>query len=267
MSESKKSCSRRGARVKIVKCDGRAEKVIMSVPEERSLTILLNGEELATLLATPICLKELAVGLLYAEGFVDRPGDVERLVVDEDGSVIRVETKHPARRPSRKIYTSGFGKGVTFDFPNQRGLVSLASDKAFLAQRIVGLMRKFLSSTEIHRSSGGVHCSALCDEEGILSLQEDIGRHNTIDKVLGDALLRAIPTKDKALFTTGRISSEMLVKAIRAEIPVVVSHSTPTDVAVKLGEDYGVAVIGYVRMGKMCIFSHPERVKVKSEKS
>lgn len=261
MSENKKPGRRQGAQIKAIRYDGRAEKVTMSVPEERSLTILLNGEELATLLATPMCLKELAVGLLYAEGFVDRLEDIEKIVANEDELVVRVETKRPTQRPSRTIYTSGFGKGVTFSSPNQRELVPLTSDKTFSAHRIVSLMRKFLSSTEIHRSSGGVHCSALCDEKGILSLREDIGRHNTIDKVLGDALLRAIPTRDKALFTTGRISSEMLVKAIRAEIPVAVSHSTPTDVAVKLGEDYGVAVIGYVRMGKLSVYSHPERVK------
>ncbi|HDP70423.1 MAG TPA: formate dehydrogenase accessory sulfurtransferase FdhD [Actinobacteria bacterium] len=245
----------------VIKYDGNVSEVTMVVPEEKPITIILNDEKLVTLMATPKNLRGLSLGFLYAEGFIDDIKGIKAISSDEKNGVVKIKVDSVLRKPRNKIFTSGFGKGVTFSAPFKgEGLKPISFSKVFSAKRIIGLMVKFLRSTEIHRSTGGVHCSALCSENDILSIQEDIGRHNTIDKVLGDILIGDIPTEDKMIFTTGRISSEMLYKSAKVSIPVVVSHSTPTDVSIEIGEKFGVSVIGYVRAGKMYVYTHPKRI-------
>ncbi|MDP3013893.1 MAG: formate dehydrogenase accessory sulfurtransferase FdhD [Candidatus Subteraquimicrobiales bacterium] len=249
-----------------IKYDGNIEKVSLKAPEEKSITLILNGEELVTLMATPVNLKELAIGFLYAEGFIEGITSLKNILTNERRGIVKIETSSIFSKPKRKILTSGFGKGVTFSNPlEERDLKPVAFSKVFSAKGIVNLMAKFLHSTEIHRSTGGVHCSALLSENEIFTIQEDIGRHNTIDKVLGYILLNAIPLEDKMVFTTGRISSEMLYKAIKANIPLVASHSTPTDASIQLGKKFGVSIVGYVRGGKMYIYTHPERIKINED--
>ncbi len=246
---------------RVIKYDGSVEEIFMTAPEEKTIAVFLNGEELVALMATPTNIRELAVGFLYAEGFISDMTSIKEISFDEKNGIVRVKVDPVLSKPKGKIFTSGFGKGVTFSNPLKgESLRPIVSSEIFSAKEIINLMAKFLKSTEVHRSTGGVHCSALCSKDEIISIQEDIGRHNTIDKVLGYALLNDISTKDKMIFTTGRISSEMLRKLVKAGIPVAVSRSTPTDASIKIGKQFGVSVAGYVRAGKMCIYTHPERI-------
>ena len=111
---------------------------------------------------------------------------------------------------------------------------------------------------------GGVHSSALADRDNILISAEDIGRHNTLDKIMGECLTNRLLTEDKILLTTGRISSEMVLKAARMQVPIVVSRGTPTERAVRLGEELGITVIGYARSNRLSVFSGEERLLVNS---
>jgi len=113
---------------------------------------------------------------------------------------------------------------------------------------------------ELFQLGGGIHCSALCDRRQILILAEDIGRHNTLDKIMGECLLRKLPTEDGILLTTGRISSEMLLKAARMQTPIVVSRGSPTERAISLGKELGISVIGYARGNRLSVFSVEERL-------
>ena len=113
---------------------------------------------------------------------------------------------------------------------------------------------------DLYRFSGGVHASALADTGGLLIVAEDIGRHNTLDKIQGECLFRELPTKDRLLLSTGRISSEMLLKAARMQVPVVVSRHSPTGSAVLLARDLGIALVGRVRGDRLSVYSHPERL-------
>ncbi|MDO8886904.1 formate dehydrogenase accessory sulfurtransferase FdhD [Candidatus Oleimmundimicrobium sp.] len=245
----------------VIKYDGNLSKVIMSAPKEKPITIILNDENLVTLMGTPKNLNELAVGFLYSEGFINGVKGIKAISSDEKSGTVRVEVDSVLRKPKNKIFTSGFGKGITFSNPLKEGnLKVVGCSKSFSANKIISLMGKFLRSTEIHRSTGGVHCSALCSENDIFSIQEDIGRHNTIDKVLGYMLLNNVPAEDKMVFTTGRISSEMLNKLVKMGIPVAASRSTPTDISIEVGKKFGVSVIGYVRAGKMYVYTHPKRI-------
>ena len=113
---------------------------------------------------------------------------------------------------------------------------------------------------ELYRFSGGVHASALADRKNLLVVAEDIGRHNTLDNIQGECLLRGLSTGDQLLLSTGRVSSEMLLKAARMQIPIVVSRHSPTGSAISLARDLGIALVGYARGSRLTVYSHPERL-------
>lgn len=118
---------------------------------------------------------------------------------------------------------------------------------------------------ELYRLSGGVHTSALSDNKNLLVVAEDIGRHNTLDKIHGECLLRGLSTKDRLLLTTGRVSLEMLLKTARMQAPVVVSRHSPTEGAISLARDLGITLVGHVRGRRLLVYTHPERLGCSTE--
>jgi len=125
---------------------------------------------------------------------------------------------------------------------------------------VLGLMKQLYQQQSLFQLGGGIHSSALCDRTQILVLAEDIGRHNTLDKIMGECLMRGLPTQDGILLTTGRISSEMLLKAARMQTPIVVSRGSPTERAITLGNKLDITVIGYARGSRLSVFSGDERL-------
>jgi len=123
-------------------------------------------------------------------------------------------------------------------------------------------MRDFNKRSELFLNTGGVHSVALGTDEGILLFHEDVGRHNAMDKTIGEASLKNIELFDKTVLTSGRVSSEMLIKAAKGQIPVIVSRSAPTDLAVELANNLGITIIGFARGQRMNIYSNPGRVKL-----
>ncbi|MFU8796917.1 MAG: formate dehydrogenase accessory sulfurtransferase FdhD, partial [Dehalococcoidia bacterium] len=115
--------------------------------------------------------------------------------------------------------------------------------------------------SEIFRTTGGVHSAALCDARDILLFSEDIGRHNAVDKIFGRCLLDDISTDDRIVVTSGRISSEILLKVARRNIPIIISKSAPTNLGLKLAGDLGVTLIGFVRGKRMNVYTHDWRVR------
>jgi FdhD protein len=126
-------------------------------------------------------------------------------------------------------------------------------------EMVIGLFR----AQRLHRQSGGIHASALSDGQSLLLYCEDIGRHNTLDKLAGRVLLEKVVGHRQAVLTTGRISSEMLQKAARMGIPVVVSFTAPTSLAVHLADHWGITLIGYAHGERFKIYAHPERVETR----
>ncbi|MFC2066277.1 formate dehydrogenase accessory sulfurtransferase FdhD [Chloroflexota bacterium] len=231
----------------------------VAVPCEMPLTIYLNEQELVTILCTPTKLNCLVPGFLYSEGIIADMQEVASMRICEDESLADIRlTKTEYTPPPRRTLTSGCGSGVSFRTQEQ----SVISNLAVTPKEILALMKQLHQQQNLFQQCGGIHCSALCDREQILVSAEDIGRHNTLDKILGECLLRKIPTKDCILLTTGRISSEMLLKAARMETPIVVSRGTPTERAVTLGRDLGVTVVGYARGNRLSVFSNEKRLLV-----
>ena len=128
------------------------------------------------------------------------------------------------------------------------------------AQDVFTLAGEFQHRSHVFRTTGGVHSAALCDTKSILLFSEDIGRHNAIDKIFGECLLQDIPTDDRLIITSGRISSEILLKVAKRNIPILISRSAPTDLGVKLADDLGITLLGFVRGKRMNAYTNDWRI-------
>jgi FdhD protein len=242
-----------------------SEQLERPLVREAPWTIHVNGQELVTLLCTPDKMNFMALGFLAAEDLIQSLDDVALLrVCEEEEGVIDVElTKADASSvdslPARPVLLSGCGRGITFD-DMSRVQVKLDSSLTVSPKTISRLMRELRQQAQVHRIAGGTHASALTDGESLLVMAEDVGRHNTLDKIRGECLFRAVPTKDRLLLTTGRISSEMVNKAVKMEVPIVASLTSPTDLAIRLAQAWEMTIIGYVRGSKMNVYTRPDRV-------
>jgi FdhD protein len=227
------------------------------VPTEMELAIYVNGRELVTILCTPTKLNCLVFGFMYAEGIITGTGDVAMMRVCEDDSLADVRLSNAEYElPTHRTITSGCGGGTTFKSHVQK----VDSDLVVSPMEVLAMMKQLQDQMELYRLSGGVHASALSDTKNLLVVAEDIGRHNTLDKIQGECLLRGLSTRDKLLLSTGRVSSEMLLKAAKMQAPIVVSRHSPTESAVSLARDLGIALVGHARVNRLSAYSHPERL-------
>ncbi len=228
------------------------------LPDEMTLAIYVNRQELVRILCTPSKLNCLVLGFLYAEGIIAGMDDVASMRVCEEESLAEVMLTDPQYElPKVRTLTSGCGGGATF----KRQEKKVESDLALYPEEVLDLMRQLQEQMELYRLSGGVHASALSDTGKLLVVAEDLGRHNTLDKIQGECLLKGLPTRDRLLLSTGRISSEMLLKAARMEVPVVASRHSPTRSAVFLARDLGITLVGHARGSRLSVYSHPERMQ------
>lgn len=230
------------------------------VIDEQLLSIYVNGESLATMMCSPVQLEALTVGFLYNEAIIDSADEIALLQLNKTNAVADVIlTRGEVNLPRRMILTTGCGGGVTGqelskEFP--------ALDSAFQTEPaiILRLMRQLQGAARLYNAVRGVHTAILGAESGLLVSAEDVGRHNAVDKVAGQALLDGIYTRDRILLTSGRISSEMLGKARRMGIPLVASRTAPTSVTVELAQAWQICVAGYVRSGVMRVYTHGWRL-------
>jgi len=229
------------------------------VVRETFITIKLNGNKLVTLTASSCDLKELACGFIFSSGLIRNLTDI--LSIKEIGNEIEIETKDVKKTNlDDQILTSGCGKGVLI-----YGSIldeKIDSKLSISSRSISSLIKEFQQMSTVFKATGGVHSAAISDEKNILEFKEDIGRHNAIDKVIGNCLLKGISMNDKIILTSGRISSEIVIKIIRAGIPVLVSRAAPTDMGITLAKKAGVTLVGFARGKKMNVYTHPMRVNV-----
>jgi len=230
------------------------------VIDESLLSIYINGELLATMMCSPLQLEALTVGFLYNEGLIDSAAEIGLLQLNQTRSVADVIlTRDEVRLPRRMILTTGCGGGVTGQVLSA-SYPALESDFVTTPAVITRLMRQLQGAARLYNAVRGVHTAVLGDEGGLLVSAEDVGRHNAVDKVAGQALLDGIATPDRILLTSGRISSEMLGKARRMGLPVVASRTAPTSITLELAEAWNICVIGYVRQGGMRVYTHGWRL-------
>jgi FdhD protein len=274
------------ADLEYIEFDGeRAAPVRRPVIAETPWALYVDRRELVTFMCSPTGLHQLALGFLRSEGLIERRDDVWQIKVylDEDrvymyfpeagldgelalptcaeaAGSIDVRLRAPlAARPEKRILTSGCGGGVTFD-DLSGSRPPLASDTRISAGQIAQLMRQLQEGATLYRTSRGVHTSALADPDRLIVQTEDVGRHNTLDKIRGACMLGDIPTRDRVLISSGRISSEMITKARKMETPIVISRTSPTVTSIRLARSWNMTLVGYVRGQKMRVYAGAERI-------
>lgn len=235
-----------------------------TMPSERPITIFLNDVEVATTQASPRDLDELAVGYLLSEGLLTDRAKLTGVESDRRRGMVWVTTAEevPADFATKTRYlTSGCGKGSTFQsIGHARGIARVESDVVVSAPEIYDLMRELSAASALYQETGGMHAAGLGRHGKLLLAREDVGRHNAIDKVVGRAWLDGVPTEGTVLLATGRLSYEMALKAAKARIPIAASRSAVTDLAADLAEGLGVTLVGYVRGGKITVYTNPGRI-------
>ncbi len=264
------------------------ERVTAPVIGESRWVLYVNGHEIVTFMATPRNLHHLALGFLILENLIGGISDIASIRVnlaserahwyipalglDEVRSMpiceqgvgsieVRLARSNPLVLPNRRVITSGCGGGVTFrDLAEQQGPID--SDKKVTVPEVFSMMKQLNQSATLYKECRGVHTSALGEGDQLLAVAEDVGRHNTLDKICGECLMRKIPTRDHILVTTGRISSEMITKAAKMQVPIVVSRTSPTHLAVELARAWNITLIGYAKGGQMSVYAGVERVQI-----
>jgi len=235
------------------------------VAREFPLTIILNNQELVTLLCSPKDLNYLAIGFLFSEGLLESKEEIKKILVDDQRGIVRVETKADKALANdlifKRLITSGCGRGASFySAADVQKQAKIESRMEISTGKVLSLVREFQQRSEIYRTTGGVHSAALCDTQSILVFNEDIGRHNAIDKLFGECVLKDIPTDERMVITSGRISSEILLKVARRRIPIIVSKSAPTDLGVKLANDLGITLLGFARGKRVNAYTNDWRI-------
>jgi FdhD protein len=257
------------------------KQIPTSVVVEEPLEIRINEQPVAVLMRTPGAEKELAVGFCLSEGLIASLSDIalvhhcgrsspimmedSEADLEESRNMVRITLVSPgASRDPRldvvRLVRSGCGRTDAEELAGQ--LMPLDNDLRVQRKILPKLSSTIKQEQEAYHEAGGIHAAGVFTSHGeLVTIREDIGRHNAVDKVLGHCLMRGIPLKDKILVCTGRASYEMVTKAVRLGLPVAASISSPTSLAVELAEHLHCTLIGYLRGQRMRIYTHPWRLE------
>lgn len=240
---------------------GVVESATIHLAREVPFTLFVNDREVLSISTLPTHLKELFIGFLVSEGVLVSREELLECLVDHDSKLVAVELDVPTERMERLdkkgMLTSGCAGGMVFSM--EAPAISSGPNVPRIAlpcSVILSRMQELDKFPGLYRITRGVHAASVADHTGNLEILEDIGRHNAVDKIVGHCLLNQIQTSNKLLLTTGRITSEVLVKAARSRFPVIISRSSASALAVSMAKQSGIDVVTYVRPGRFNYFSH-----------
>lgn len=234
------------------------------IASEVPFTIVANDIELVTLSALPSALRELAIGFLYTSSMISSVKEVRSIWIDETRwrCEVQLDTTPDSSLFTKRLYTSGCGRGVMFstvgDIANRKKSECTVSVSV---AHILESTRALQSSSGLHKTSGGVHTVALGKSDQLPFMWfDDIGRHNAVDKIIGRSLMDNVDLNSCILYTTGRISSDILHKAKKADIGIIISLGSPTHQVVLTARELGLTIAGYARGKNITIYSCPSRI-------
>lgn len=245
--------------------DGVFTQLDKEIIQEIHLEIALNTQKIAVIACSGGYADELAVGFLRSEGLLSSPDEIEKIEIADTEHRVHVKTLNPVplTLSSHKTIASSGARGTGAGQALNRQPIREGRFIKIKPEQVFRIMDDFLSLASLHDSTGGTHAAALATGNAeIIVVREDIGRHNTIDMLGGYALLGGIGLSDKMIVRTGRVSSEIVHKTWRLDVPVIISISVPTTMAIELAHEAGITLIGSVRGGKFIIYTHPERILI-----
>jgi FdhD protein len=231
--------------------DEYGERRSIAVPTERPLTLFVDHRELVTLMTLGACPELLVLGYLHNQRLINQVAEVESIAVDWELGAATVKTRSGAHdieaKTARRIVTTGCGQGTVFgDLMSQIDTIRLPSAlEARIAQStLYRLLETMREEETLHRSAGSVHGCALFRGAEMMVFVEDVGRHNAIDTITGWMVLHGVGGGDKILYTTGRLSSEMVMKSAQVGVPIIVSRNGVTAMGFDVARQLGMTLIG-----------------------
>lgn len=246
---------------------------------ENPVDLYINSNRLVNIICLPKDLKELSIGFLFSIGVIDSVKDIKKIDVDELENSVKIDLKEEIEFDIKNLDINPVSRvvdttcGISSPWRNiikeslekakAKEAIKSKVDIKIKASTIFSAIKKMQTNTPLYRETGGCHGAAIFDIDGnLLSVKEDIGRHNAIDKVIGEMLLKEHDFENVFLTSTGRLTSDSVLKAIRAKVPIVASFSAAIESGIRLAFAYGITLIGFARGSRMNIYTHPERIEI-----
>ena len=235
--------------------DSAFEEVTVPISTEYGITIAINGKPFVTIACSGSELVELATGFLVAEGIITSKSEIEGIRFDEKNLTMHVTTKETDAIVQRLFTIRSIVSGCGNASQKFEGLKKLTPPEVS-PETIIKIGKQFYQTSELHKLTHGVHSAGLYKTTGeCIAFYDEIGRHSAIDKLVGYALYNDIPLHNKIVYSTGRISGEIIQKAMVSGFPIIATKGSPTSLAIQLANEYNVMLIAKVRVNRFSVFT------------
>ena len=245
--------------------DERGRPVSVPVVREEPLTIYLNGQEIVTTMTVGDLPDYLAVGFLRNQNMLTPDDEITSIEHDDELGVVVVRTSRATnyeRKLKKKVQTSGCAQGTVFgDLMEEIDKIILETETRLNVADLGVLLKEINTMPSLYLSAGAIHGCVLAKEDSILAYIEDVGRHNAVDKIAGWMMLNNVSGHDKTLYTTGRLTSEMILKTVQMQIPILISRSGFTLSGVEIARKTGLTLIGRARGKRFTVLSGEGRIR------
>jgi len=245
--------------------DHEGQPIETAVIVEKPLTLFLNGQEIVTMMTVGDFPDYLAVGYLLNQNMLRADDVVTAIEYDDELEIVVVRTERATdyeEKLKKKVRTSGCAQGTVFgDLMEKFDEIELAPDAIVKTSWLYALSRKINTAPSLYLSAGAIHGCVLCQGDRPLIYMEDVGRHNAVDKIAGYMLLEGLAPEDKIFYTTGRLTSEMVIKTVQMRIPILISRSGFTAWGVELAREAGLTLIGRAKGKRFVALSGWERIE------
>ncbi len=256
---------------RVVGVDHEGNTVETSVVVERPLTLFLNGQEIVTMMTIADYPDYLAVGFLINQNMLQADDEITAIDYDEELEVVVVRTKRQTdyeEKLKKKVRTSGCAQGTVFgDLMEKFETIALPKDAQLKTSWIYALTKKINTMPSLYLEAGAIHGCVLCEEDRPLVYMEDVGRHNAIDKIAGYMFLKGLGPEGKIFYTTGRLTSEMVIKAVQMRVPILISRSGFTAWGVQLARQADLTLIGRARGKRFVALAGAHRIDYDADAS
>ena len=243
------------------------KKISLDVVEEQPLTLFLNSQEIVTMMTINDYPEFLAVGYLLNQNMISKDDEITSIEYEDEINVVVVRTKKKSnfeKKLTKKTITSGCAQGTVFgDIMEIFEKKKFKDNQKLKIEWIYELSKSITLTPSIYLKAGAIHGCVLCEKNTPLIYMEDVGRHNAIDKIAGYMFLNKINSHNKIFYTTGRLTSEMVIKSVIMEIPIVISRSGFTVWGVELARKANLTLIGRAKGKKFTILSGEKRIENK----
>ncbi|MFA0014884.1 formate dehydrogenase accessory sulfurtransferase FdhD [Vibrio lentus] len=253
--------------------DEYGEKLTKQIACERPLTVMLNWKEIVTLMTLGSRPESLVLGYLKNQSFLSDPEAVESIIIDWETSSAAVITKEDTSQLEqalkKKTVTSGCGQGTMFGNVMKQLEDYQVPQTKIKQSEIYTALEALTHYNDTYKKAGAVHGCAVCKDDKVLSFVEDVGRHNAVDTLAGEMWLNKEDGADKIFYTTGRLTSEMVIKVAQMGIPVLLSRSGVTQMGLDLAQQFGITTIARAKGLRFQVFTGAEKIEfdVKGEQA